>query len=54
MNWELPPWEEVTPAGSRLGAIVRTEDYHLYRLFYSRLAATAQAAQCESQTPPPL
>ena len=54
MNWELPPWEEVTPAGSRLGAIVRTEDYHLYRLFYSRLAATAQAAQCESQTPSPL
>jgi hypothetical protein len=48
MNSELPPWEELTPAGSRVGAIVATEDYHLYRLLYSRLGATAQAAGCES------
>jgi len=46
MNRELPPWEELTPAGSRTGAIVSTEDYHLYRLSYGRLAATAQAAGC--------
>jgi hypothetical protein len=48
MNSELPPWEELTPAGARVGAIVSTEDYHLYRLLYSRLGATAQAAGCES------
>ena len=48
MNSELPPWEELTPAGSRVGAIVATEDYHLYRLLYSRLDPTAQAAGCES------
>jgi len=48
MNSELPPWEELTPAGSRVGAIVATEDYHLYRLLYSRLGATAQLAGCES------
>jgi hypothetical protein len=50
-NRELPPWEELDPAGSRAGAIVDTEDYHLYRLRYSRLGATAQAARCESETP---
>jgi len=48
MNSELPPWEELTPAGSRVGAIVSTEDYHLYRLLYNRLDPTAQAAGCES------
>jgi hypothetical protein len=55
MNRELPPWEELEPAGSRLGAIVATEDYHLYRLRYSLLGPTAQAAGCESPaiTPPP-
>lgn len=46
MNRELPPWEELTPAGSRTGAIVSTEDYHLYRLPYGRLAPTSQAAGC--------
>ncbi len=46
MNWELPPWEETTPAGSRLGAIVATEDYHLYWLRYARLGSTAAAAGC--------
>jgi hypothetical protein len=49
MNWELPPWEEITPAGSRTGAIVASEDYHLYRLLHSRLDATAPAARCESR-----
>ncbi len=48
MNWELPPWEELDPAGSTSGAIVATEDYHLYRLRYDRLGPTAQAAGCES------
>jgi hypothetical protein len=47
MNWELPPWEELDPAGAATGAIVATEDYHLYRLNYSRLQATAQVAGCE-------
>jgi hypothetical protein len=48
INRELPPWEELDPAGSRLGAIVATEDYHLYWLRYSRLGATAQEARCDS------
>lgn len=48
MNWELPPWEELDPAGSTNGAIVATEDYHLYRLRYGRLSLTAPAAGCES------
>jgi len=46
MNWELPPWEEVDAAGSRLGAIVATEDYRLYRLRHERLGRTEQAAGC--------
>jgi hypothetical protein len=50
MSWE-PPWEELDPAGSKVGAIEATEDYHLYRLRYSRLGATAQAARCETPTP---
>jgi len=33
-------------AGSRVGAIVSSEDYHLYRLRRERLGGTAQAAQC--------
>jgi hypothetical protein len=52
MNWELPPWEELEPAGSRVGAIQATEDYHLYWLRYSRLDPTAQSAQCESPSTP--
>ncbi len=48
INRELPPWEELDAAGARLGAIVATEDYHLYRLRYGRLAATVPAARCES------
>jgi hypothetical protein len=48
MNSELPSWEELDPAGSRIGAIQATEDYHLYWLRYSRLGPTVQAAQCES------
>jgi 16S rRNA G1207 methylase RsmC len=46
INRQLPLWEELTPAGSTRGAIVATEDYHLYRLRYSLLGPTAQAAQC--------
>lgn len=48
INRELPPWEELDAAGSRVGAIVSTEDYHLYWLRRGRLAGTAQAAQCAS------
>jgi hypothetical protein len=48
MNRELPPWEELDPAGSRVGAIQATEDYHLYRLRRERLEGTAQAARCAS------
>jgi hypothetical protein len=51
MNRELPPWEELTPAGSTSGAIVATEDYHLYWLRYARLGATAQAARCGAGGP---
>lgn len=46
MNRELPPWEELAPAGSTPGAIVATEDYHLYWLRFGRLAETAAAAGC--------
>jgi hypothetical protein len=49
MNWELPPWGELDAAGSRLGAIEATEDYHLYWLRYGRLDETAQAAHCASE-----
>lgn len=46
INRELPPWEELDAAGSRAGAIVRTEDYHLYWLRHGRLDETARAVQC--------
>ncbi|MFP5285909.1 MAG: hypothetical protein ACLGI9_09250, partial [Thermoanaerobaculia bacterium] len=46
MNWQLPPWEELDPAGSTAGAIVASEDYHLYWLRHGRLGPTAQAAGC--------
>jgi hypothetical protein len=49
MNREIPSWEELTPAGSTRGAIVATEDYHLYLLRYGSLAATDRAAQCPQQ-----
>jgi hypothetical protein len=47
INRELLPWGELDPAGSTAGAIVATEDYHLYWLRYGRLGPTAQAAHCE-------
>jgi hypothetical protein len=49
INRELPPWGELDPAGSRLGAIESTEDYSLYRLRRDRLDATARAAQCPGE-----
>lgn len=52
LSWEPPPWEELTPAGSRLGAVVRSEDYRLYRLPYRLLGPTARAAQCPDEAPP--
>jgi len=48
-NKELPPWEELAPAGSTSGAIEATEDYYLYRLRYSRLGPAAEAAHCEGE-----
>lgn len=49
INRELPPWEELDPAGSTRGAIQATEDYSLYWLRHGRLTPTAQAALCESE-----
>jgi hypothetical protein len=50
MNRALPPWEEMEPAGSTAGAIVATEDYHFYLMLFSRLAPTARAAGCGSES----
>ena len=52
MNWKLPPWKELEPAGATAGAIEASEDYHLYWLRSSRLEPTAEAAQCESEINP--
>lgn len=49
MNRQLPAWEELDPAGSTHGAIVDTEDYHLYWLRHGRLTPTAPAALCEGE-----
>lgn len=46
INSELPPWEEVEPAGEIVGAIQASEDYHLYRLRHASLASTSAAAAC--------
>jgi hypothetical protein len=51
MNHALPPWEELAAAGSRLGAIVSSEDYSLYRLRYDRLGETAETAPCPPNSP---
>lgn len=45
-NRELPPWGELEPVGSVVGAIVPTEDYHLYRLRRGSLGSTAAQAAC--------
>jgi hypothetical protein len=52
MNRELPPWEELAPAGARLGAIESSEDYHLYWLRQGRLNGTTQAAHCLGEALP--
>lgn len=49
MSAPLPPWEELSEAGSRLGAIQSSESYRLYRLHHDRLEATAEAARCEGE-----
>jgi hypothetical protein len=49
MNRELPPWAELDAAGATRGAIVATEDYHLYRLRKSRLPETDPAAGCAAE-----
>jgi hypothetical protein len=46
LNWPLPAWTEVEPAGSVTGAIVRSEDYHLYWLRRARLEGAARDADC--------
>jgi hypothetical protein len=50
-NRELPPWGELAAAGATLGAIVATEDYHLYWLRRGLLSATAPAARCAGEIP---
>src|SRR6185295_15153551 len=40
INRELPPWDEVAAAGATSGAIVPTEDYHLYWMRLGRMGAT--------------
>lgn len=46
LTWEAPAWKELDALGSRLGAIVATEDYRLYRLRHERLAETEPEAGC--------
>jgi hypothetical protein len=46
LNRELPRWGELDPIGSRVGAIVRSEEYHLSWLRRDRLDSTARAARC--------
>lgn len=46
LNRTLPPWDEITPAGTAVGAIQSSEDYFLYRLLHARLPASAPAARC--------
>jgi hypothetical protein len=42
-------WPELVPAGSTQGAILNSEDYYLYRLPRSALAATAALAACPGE-----
>jgi len=49
VNRELPPWPELDAAGATRGAIVATEDYHLYWLRYGRLDTTASSAGCAAE-----
>jgi hypothetical protein len=53
LSHPIPPWPEVDPAGAALGAIVPSEDYHLYRLRRARLAATAAEAACAREAEGP-
>lgn len=46
LNWQAPKWPELVPLGSRRGAIVPSEDFFLYRLEYTRLAATVATVRC--------
>lgn len=46
INRELPAWGELEPAGERLGAIAKTENYHLYRLRLDRIPLTDGDAAC--------
>lgn len=54
---QVPRWPEASLIGSRLGAIVGGEDFHLLRLHRDRLAATAGRSGCAPAearpTPPP-
>ena len=46
MNRELLGWRELSDAGSVVGAILPTEDYHLYRMRWALLRETAPEAAC--------
>lgn len=51
LNSQLPPWPEIEEAGSVVGAIQATEDYHLYFLRLARLPETDPAAGCPGAVP---
>ncbi len=51
INRELPAWPELDTEGSVVGAIQVSEDYHLYRLRFERLAETALLANCDLRRP---
>jgi len=46
INRALPPWAELDAAGERVGAIQKSEDYHLYRMHLDRLPGTESDAAC--------
>jgi len=51
INQQLPPWGEILAIGSRVDAIVRTEEFYLYRLRRSSLASTVGEAACSLEAP---
>jgi hypothetical protein len=45
-NAPLPSWPESESAGASIGAIVKSENYYLYRMIYSRLEVTSLTSNC--------
>ncbi len=50
-NRALPAWAELVFIGARTGAIVESEDFHVYRLMVAALATTAADARCPLPAP---